>query len=290
MSIVGEISKEGTDTTNAAAFEDPNATLETAAEVVAETEQKVVGKGSGKNAAAKESKPAAETAPAAQSAATPSILPAGKPLGHLLSAGSNISPLRDLKGALEAQGVELVYNTFPRYRDDKGVIGDVDGNEAGGWVEVMVISWSDSWTCTPGDDSDKAKECLRYSKDGHTIHSDDDWNGKTCEEYVEYMRDQLGYEKASVKKYTNVYGMLVAADQADCAGLQQIIQLSLAPTSGAAWEAYMVNRAMRARMGMVQETTGNPVVRFTSHRVKNAKNTFYKLNPTEGTTEVNLAH
>ena len=288
MSIVNRV------TGDTPAFETEETTVaETTTETVAESkvEKAVAGK-AGKTtakpeAAQDEVKP--EAAAEQPAAAVPSILPQGKPPAHLLAAGSNVSPLRDLKGALEAQGIDIVYNTFPRYRDDKGVIGDVDGNEAGGWVELMVISWSDSWTITPGDDSDKAKEALRYSKDGRTINSEDEWNGRECEEYVNYLRDSMGYEKAAVKKYTNIFGMMVAAEQDDCPGLQQVVQLALAPTSGAGWEAYLVNRAMRARMGMVKETTGNPVVRFTTNRVKNAKNTFYKLVPSEGVTEVNLA-
>lgn len=295
MSILNATEKASAISAEAAAFENADETLGNAAETVVVEEVAVETKPEGKPARRKpvdvEQKPEAKPEPEAPAAAetkpaTSVVAAAAKPLGHVLSAGGNVSPLRDLKGAFEAQGIDVSYSTFPRYRDDKGVIGDTDGNEAGGWVEVMVVSWSDSWIVTPGDDSDKAKDYVRYSRDGHTINSEDEWNGKTCEEYVEYLRDQVGYEKAASKKYTNVYGMLVAAENDDCPGLQQVIHLAMPPTSGSAWEAYLVNRALRSRMGMVKETTGNPVVRFTTHRVKNAKNTFYKLVPTEGVTEV----
>lgn len=206
-----------------------------------------------------------------------------KPTAHLLSAGTNVSPLRDLKDAFKAQDIDVSYNTFPRYRDDKGVIGDPEGNEAGSWLELMLISWNDSWTITPGDDSDKSKEHLRYSQDGVTIHSEDDWNGRLCTEYVTHL-NELGYEKAAIKKYTQLYGLMVDAEQPDCPGLQNMIQLALAPTSGALWNAYLVSRSVRARMGKVQETSGNPVVRFTSKRAKSGTNTFYKLEPTDGLT------
>lgn len=299
MSILNKTTANSAD---AAAFENAEDTLGTEAAAAAEVQPEASKPESNKAESKASKKPAAEQAaaePAAEPAAAtpesdvqadqPTSIVQAKPLTHLMAAGSNISPLKDLEKVFEKQGIEVDFNTFPRYRDDKGTIGDTAGNEAGSWVELMVVSWSDSWMVAPGDDSEKAKEFVRYSRDGLTIRSEDDWNGKTCDEYVTYLRDEMGYEKAGVRKYTNIYGMLVAAEQDDCPGLQQVIQLALAPTSGAAWQSYMVNRTLRARMGLVKETTGNPVVRFTSHRVKGSKNTFFKLDVTEGVTEVNLA-
>lgn len=224
------------------------------------------------------------TAVAEQPAASaPAVAQPGKPLTHVLQKGNNVSPLMDLKDAFQGVGIDVEYNTFPRYRDDKGVIGDPDGNEAGSYLEVQVLSWNHQWVVTPADDSDKAKEHLRYSKDGKTLDSDDEWGGKPCDEYRDHLVE-LGYEKAGIKKYTYVFGMMVDAEQPDCPGMQQIIQLSLAPTSGALWDAYMLTRTVRARMGKVQETSGNPVIRFTSKRAKSGNNVFFKLEPSDGLT------
>jgi hypothetical protein len=82
-----------------------------------------------------------------------------------------------------------------------------------------------------------------------------------------------------------VFGIVMAADKADFQFMNEIICLSLSPTSKGKFDSYVINRAVKARMGKIKETSGNPVVRFTSERVKGKERSYFNLVPTDGLTE-----
>jgi hypothetical protein len=211
----------------------------------------------------------------------------GGQLKTFLSGGSAVSPLKDLENAFQKAGIEIDYSTFPRLRVDAGCIATPEGKEAGEFIEIQVVSYSPSWTVTAGVDGDEGKKHVRFSDDGQTVNpagDGDEFAGMSLEDYKAHLVG-LGFEKASIKTYTIVHGLAVEAEEVDFAHLNEMVSLSLSPQSKKKFDSYIINRTIQAKMGRVQETSGNPVVRFTSERTKGKDNqSYFNLVPSHGKT------
>jgi len=204
----------------------------------------------------------------------------------LNSSSGAPSPLDDLENAFAKAGIETDYGTFPRLRLDAGVIASTEGNEAGTFIELQVISYSPSWTVATGTEGKEGKEHVRFSDDGKVTNSageKDEYAGTPLEEYRQILVDK-GFEKASIKEYTAVFGIALDAQLPDFAHMNEVVSVSLAPESRKKFDSYKVNRKIAARMGKVQETSGNPVVRFTSVRVTGKERSYFNLLASHGVT------
>jgi hypothetical protein len=197
------------------------------------------------------------------------------------------NPLADLKDAFVKNGVEIDYNTFPRLRVDSGHIATAEGKDAGEHIEIQVMSYGPSWVIGSGTDDEESKKHVRFSNDGKTVKGagdDDVWAGKSIDEYKEHLRE-LGYEKAALKEYTVVHGIALDAQEVSFAHLNEMVSLQLAPESKRKYDGYIMNRGIAARMGRIVETSGHPVVRFTTERAKNAQGkSYFNVIPSHGKT------
>jgi hypothetical protein len=231
--------------------------------------------------------PKAEDAAPAASQSTAVAVPQRKVLSNFLSGGKDIpNPLADLRDAFFKAGIPIDHSTFQRLRLDTGVIATSEGVEAGNYIELAVVSFNSTWTVGTGDDSEESKQHVRFSEDGKTIRGADDEDehaGKTCVEYRDFLRDQ-GFEKAAVKEYLMVYGIAMDSEKKDFKFMNEIVALSLSPTSKPKFENYILNRAVKARMGKIKEDSGNPVVRFTSERVVGKQRSYFNLVSSDGLT------
>lgn len=201
--------------------------------------------------------------------------------------GGMVNPLKDLENAFAKAGMEVEYSTFPRLRVDSGCIATPEGKEAGDFVELQVISYAPSWTVATGTDGDEGKKHVRFSDDGIVTNpagDSDEFAGTPLADYVQHLKI-LGFEKASVKEYQVVYGLAVDSQEAGFAHLNELCALSLAPQSKKKFDSYIINRAIQAKMGRIQETSGNPVVRWSAERVKGKDNkSYFNLIPSHGKT------
>lgn len=227
-----------------------------------------------------------DTAQASKSTAVLKRDEAGK-LPTLFSSKKNTpSPLAELKGIFEANGVHVEYGMFPQLRVDAGLIATKEGEEAGNWLELQVLSYGPTWTVATGTDDEESKKWVRFSSDGKTINpigDGDDFGGWTCEDYVKHLRDQ-GFEKASKKEYCIVYGMAVDAEQKDFKFMSEVVSLQLAPQSKGKFDSYVLSRTLRARMGKIVENNAHPVVRFTTERVKGKERSYFNILASDGKT------
>jgi hypothetical protein len=242
-----------------------------------------------------EKQPAVEKAPEAAvveekqapAASTSTAVVGAKPgvIKNFLSAGGGmVNPLVDLKDAFSKAGIATDYSTFPRLRVDAGCIASTEGAEAGDFIELQVLSYSSSWTVTTGDDSKDAKTHVRFSDDGKITNpagDKDEWAGTELETYRDHLIS-LGFEKAAIKEYEVIYGLALDCQEADFAHKNEVVALALAPESRRKFDSYKINRALQARMGRVKETSGNPVVRWTSQRVTGKERSYFNLLPSHG--------
>lgn len=198
-------------------------------------------------------------------------------LPTLLSKNNAESPLAALKDAFANADVEVDFTTFPRLRCEAGCLATPDGKEAGEWIELAVISYNKSWTVGTGDDSADSKKHVRFSTDGKTTNpagDSDEYAGTDLEEYRQILIDK-GFEKAKIAESMIVYGLALLAEKIDFAHMNEVVSVQLASQSMRKFNSYIVNRSIQARMGRIQETSGNPVVKFFTERAKNADGKVY---------------
>jgi hypothetical protein len=260
-------------------------------EQVAQVEQidKVIEKEKEAATQGEQQEAAAETTASAASTST-EVAAASPKTGivkHFLSAGKGmVNPLVDLRDAFKTAQIEVDYATFPRLRVDAGCIASTEGKEAGEFIELQVLSYSPSWTVTTGVDGKESKEHVRFSDDGKVTNAAgdaDEYAGTPLDEYKQILINK-GFEKASIKEYVVVYGIALDCEESDFPHLNEVVALALAPESRRKFDSYKINRALQARMGRVQETSGNPVVRWTSERVTGKERSYFNLLPSHGKT------
>ena len=277
----------------APAFESEEGVVETTAEVKAVTRDQVAPAAeqaetqvAEQTAAQVDAQPEAQ-APEAKSTAVIARTEGGVLKTMFSSNKSFVNPLAELRDAFSKNGIQVDYGTFPRLKVDSGHLATAEGKDAGDWVEIQVISYGPTWTVAPGSDDEAAKKLVRFSDDGKTVKpagDDDEWGGKTVAEYKEHLK-ALGFESASVKDYLIVHGIALSAHDVTFAHLNEVVSVQLAPLSKGKFEAYVMNRGIAARMGRVTETSGHPVVKFSTERAKNAQGkAFFNVVPSHGTT------
>jgi len=154
--------------------------------------------------------------------------------------GKMVSLLQDMKDALPA----IDFGVLPRLVGSNGNVMDKDKRMLGSRIKLELVSWNDLWVVSPGDDTEEAKEAVRYSKDGKTI----DGTGQSVQDYVKYLRETGGYDEANVKQYCELIGILTEAEKPS-EHLGGMVQVSLSPQSRKLFEGYRLQESVKLRLG-----------------------------------------
>lgn len=189
-------------------------------------------------------------------AATTAVAAAPKKFTAALTEYLNVMDPTDVQ--------DLGAGAFPKVVANMGGFS-LDRNGAkeklGKEIDFELISYNERIAVVPGVDGADAKKKVRYSYDGKTIRDED----LSVEEYLASLKD-AGFEKASIKKYLEVWGMVVR--KMDAKGVwtdipvdkQEIVQLQLSPQSVTRWKAFQVQFGMKISKGLVKF---NGVLRVT---------------------------
>lgn len=154
----------------------------------------------------------------------------------------------DYEGALP----DVDFGTFPRITVDLGGF-EMDKEVLGESIKLEMMSWAHRYIVTPGSDDKEASELVKYSNDGVTLS---DGSGTTVVEYLNVLKEVHGYDKASIKNYIDLTGLLVAKGDKDVPEDEQVIvQVQLSPQSVKQFNGYRITKGvMEARKGA---QTGN---------------------------------
>lgn len=160
---------------------------------------------------------------------------------------------KSLQGAIQP----LEFGTVPRLVGAQGVIqAKVAGKKSslGKSIELTLLSFNDEHVVSPGKDDDEATQLVRYSLDGKTI----DGTGEDVNTYLEKLRSQ-GYDKASVKRYVQLIGVLEAsAEKSELVG--EMVQVSLSPQSAKGWDGYRMQRSVKVARNIVKAEGSDKLV------------------------------
>lgn len=196
-------------------------------------------------AKAQERLTAAATAHQATKPAENAVATAKPQGGQVALRKALVNPLAPLKGAFTVE-----WDTLRSLKVTNGnVLDNQSGKTLGDVVGLELLSFQDQWVISPGVDGDEAKEHVRYSNDGETTT-----NGEDCNEYLEQLK-KADFPDAKMSKRTVICGSLFDIGdkgRKDCKDIQDcLVQLSLAPTSKASFDRYMMDQAFKIGKALI---------------------------------------
>ena len=139
------------------------------------------------------------------------------------------------------------FGAFPTLKFEQGGIGDGELSY-GSWVEVEVMSWNSLYMLVPGTDEEDDKHLLKYSYDGKVADSD----GSDIREALAAMKAD-GYDKAEIKQYCQVVGVLTNADNkaAVSTHIGNFVVVQLAPMSRLKFEGHKMSTGLKVARGLI---------------------------------------
>ncbi len=128
----------------------------------------------------------------------------------------------------------------------------------GKYVDVQLVSSSDRWFITPvADPKDKeARKFCRPSYDGETI-PDRDGQTQTIQEYIDSVEE---YEKFEVKKYMDLFVLMINAGDKDMQPIvdaMSLTQVSISPTAVPVYRTFEKLGKLRVMQGITKVETQN---------------------------------
>lgn len=192
----------------------------------------------------------------------------------VLAGGKMVSLLHDFRNAIP----KLDFGVLPRLVGTQGQIQNKDtGALLGDNITIQLVSYNDEFVVSPGDDAADAKELVRYSDDGKVLN---DGSGTLVADHLKLLRETHNYPDASVKKYVQVIGIVLAtAKPSDL--VEQMVLISLSPQSAKAFQGYDLQESVKLRLG--SRTTENASILKVSGEVKTqGGNTFTLLKVSQG--------
>lgn len=186
----------------------------------------------------------AENKPAEESKST-AVATQSPKAGQVAVSKPMINPLAVLKDAFRVE-----WDTLRGLKISNGnVVDNQTGKPLGDTVGLEILSYQDQWVISPGTEGDEGKEEVRYSDDGQTTTK-----GEDCNEYLAKLK--VIFPKAAMTKRMVVAGSIFDIGDKGRKTLPELqdslVQISLAPTSKAAFDRYTLDQAFKITKGFLE--------------------------------------
>lgn len=155
--------------------------------------------------------------------------------------------------------------TFPKVTANNAGTLEIDREDLDKAIQVRILSVNPRFALVPGVEGDEAGKLVRYSYDNETVENED----MSVTEYITYLKE-LGYEKAEVKTYADLWVNIIDSDVVD---ESEIVQVQLSPQSVGQWNALRTKLNFAQRRG-AQFNFDDFRVRITGERRKVGNNTW----------------
>lgn len=192
---------------------------------------------------------------------------ATKPLNTVATAAAApANPTAKLEWVISHEEVaSFGPGTFPKVTANNAGTLEIDREDLDKSIEVRILSVNPRFALVPGVDGDEASKLVRYSYDNQTVENED----MSVTEYIAYLKE-LGYEKAEVKTYADLWVNIIDSDVVD---ESEIVQVQLSPQSVGQWNALRTKMNFAQRRGAVFNFDDFRV-RITGERKKAGNNTW----------------
>lgn len=176
--------------------------------------------------------------------------PALRPANTALSPLTAGTVLKQLQNAIPTTDLEsLGFGVFPRVTVGLDGFSIDKTKELGKKIKIEVLSWSYVWIITHGENNNaEADKLIRTSYDGVNLKGGEG----SVADYIKFLKEVEGYEKAAVKQYAEVYANLLWTEAGGDVAPEdlQIVQVSLSPQSVGQWGRYMLESGLRRARGI----------------------------------------
>lgn len=162
-----------------------------------------------------------------------------------LSTNDAANAAKQFKKEVEAMkgAADFSYGSHRVFKAKDGVIKESNGDKTvlGRWVKGRLLAWDRHFEISPGEDGKDSGSFVAYSMDGVTIDNVVGeevkvWEGKSCDDYLTFLRDTEEFDKASKREFIDTeVAVLGCEDEPDFTG---VIQITLSSSSIPAFKKY----------------------------------------------------
>ena len=139
------------------------------------------------------------------------------------------------------------YGDFPQIIATSGTFKDSNaGVVLGDEIFFKPIQARVKMVCSPGSNDDEAKEFFAAVPEGELS-----FDGRTIEQCLEDAK-AAGYEKASIKKYVDLYALIESNPNGKTDYSGEFVSLQLAPMSLIAWNRFSKKMQMKLAFGQLE--------------------------------------
>lgn len=208
---------------------------------------------------------------------------------------------QDFKRELEEMrdAISFDYGTLANYKATNGAIRETgNGTRSfGEWVQGRLMAYGAFWQVSPGGSDTKLKGFVAFSKDGKTVDhvigdgAERSFVGKPVVDYLDYLRNTEGLDKADSKPYLNMAILVTSSARGEKSEVEvgETVNLVLSSSSIRSFTAYeeklkLATRAMQ--MGLPSKALPDDpfMLRFTATEAQSNGNRWTKIDvePAQG--------
>ncbi len=127
----------------------------------------------------------------------------------------------------------------------------MDEKLLGSKLKIQLLSWNEKFAVVTGVQDAEASEFFKVSYDGVNLVG-----GGNVEEYLSWLKNVKGYEKASKKRYIDIWGFLTYANDKDLPEDEcKTVNVQVSPFSVSKFHAFQLDLGIRQGRGMTVSDT-----------------------------------
>lgn len=194
----------------------------------------------------------AASAPAAAAEASTAIMKASNTSVGAVNDAANAAKQFKREVAEMLGAADFSFGSHRVFKAKDGVIKEMNGEKTvlGKWVKVRLLAWDRHFEVSPGEEGASSAAFVAYSGDGKTIDNvvgedNKGWEGKPVAEYLEHLRTNEDFEKASCREFIDTQvAALGSEEEPDFSG---VIQVTLSSSSIPAFSKYQTSLEATAK-------------------------------------------
>jgi hypothetical protein len=205
-------------------------------------------------------------APAAEVSTSTAVAPAAAPTAVARPAAKFVPALTEFQNAIPLETIEgMGIGGLPRITADLGGFNMGD-KPLGNQIKIQLLSWNVKYALVTGSTDAEANEFYKVSYDGIRTTS-----GESVDEYLTWLKNVKGYEKAVNKQYVDLWAFLTFANGKDLSEDEcKTVNVQISPFSVSKWHAFQLDLGIRQARGMAV----SDVIVLNAERGKMGANSF----------------
>jgi len=207
---------------------------------------------------------AATAAP--EAAPTTAVAPAAAPTAVAKPVAKFVPALSEYNNAIPIETIEgMGIGGLPRVTVDLGGF-TMQEKPLGNQIKLQLLSWNVKYAIVTGSTDAEANEHYKVSYDGVNLVG-----GGNVEEYLSWLKNVKGYEKATKKQYVDLWGFLTFANGKDLPEDEcKTVNVQVSPYSVSKWHAFQLDLGIRQARG----TPVTDILVLNAERGKMGTNSF----------------